>query len=116
MERLPLRLDERLARRLGCTTADLHVQADAAGSRPSIRCILPRPAREAASFVLRVHSRAGIPLAMAPVSMNFGEQEAAAGQLTILAMEGYAHLAEPERLAVEQRVWSRRAFAVASAG
>jgi hypothetical protein len=63
--------------------------------------------------MVRVHSRAGIPLATAAIDVNKGDREFKAS-LALLAMEGYAHLGPAERQAIHQRVWQRRAFATGS--
>jgi hypothetical protein len=63
---------------------------------------------------LTVHSRAGIPLASAVVSISPGDRLLESSSMALFAMEGYTHLARRERQLVERRVWSRRAFATVS--
>jgi hypothetical protein len=81
---------------------------------PKLRCLLSRPVPEQVSLVVRVHSRAGIPLASVAVEVNPGDRAFETSRVAVLAMEGYAHLNRAERQAVERRVWSRRAFATGS--
>jgi hypothetical protein len=74
---------------------------------------LPGTATAKVSLTVRVHSRAGIPLAYASVEVNPGDR-AFEAPLVLLAMEGYSHLGRRAREDVERRVWSRRAFATGS--
>jgi hypothetical protein len=112
-ERLPWRVEGRLARALG-GAADLEICPPAPGALPSVRCVLPRAVERKVSLTLRVHSRAGIPLAHASVEVQPGDSGFQTS-LALLAMEGYTHLSQRAREAVERRVWSRRAYATASA-
>ena len=111
-ERLPWRVDGRLASVLG-DSADLRVCAYGPDALPGVRCVLPRPATTNVSLLVRVHSRAGIPLACATVGVNAGDCGFET-PMTLLAMEGYTHLSPRARRDVERRVWSRRAFATGS--
>ena len=110
-EQLSFRVEGRLARLLGLKTGDVEAVPVGPDALPSLRCLLPGPVGADVSFVLRVHSRAGIPLASAAIALKAGARSFDAAPLTILAMEGYAHLNPAERHEVEARVWSRRAFA-----
>ena len=112
-ERLPWRVDGRLVRTLG-VLGDLEICPQEAGILPRVRCALPRPVTAKVSLTVRVHSRAGIPLAYASVDVNPGDR-AFEAPLALLAMEGYVHLGRRARQDVERRVWSRRAFATGSA-
>jgi len=114
-ERLPLRVEGRLASLLGMKAGDLQVCPGDPDELPTLRLALPRPVTVKVSLVVRVHSRSGIPLASAAIEMNPGDQAFETPRLTVLAMEGYAHLSRAERQLVERRVWSRRAFATGSA-
>jgi hypothetical protein len=114
VERLPFRADSRVARLLGIRTGNLEVCPQGPERLPNLRCVLARPVTEKVSLVLRVHSRAGIPLASASIDVNPGDQAFEAPALEVLAMEGYSHLGRAERAAIERRVWSRRAFATGS--
>jgi hypothetical protein len=114
IERLPLRLEGRLARILGTEADKVEVIHGTPGELPNLRCVLPRAANASISLVLRVHSAAGIPLVAGSVDVEPGDAEFNTAQLAVLAMEGYAHLTAADRHAVEARVWSRRAFATAS--
>jgi hypothetical protein len=111
-ERLQWRVEGRLARVLG-GPADLEICPHAPGARPTVRCTLPKAVERKVSFTVRVHSRAGIPLAHASVDVQPGDSGFQT-PLTLLAMEGYTHLGQRARDAVERRVWSRRAYATAS--
>ncbi len=111
-ERIPWRVDGRLTRVLG-DLADLEVCAHGPDALPGVRCVLPRRATTKVSVLVRVHSRAGIPLASATVDLDVGDSEFET-PLTLLAMEGYTHLSRRARREVERRVWSRRAFATGS--
>jgi hypothetical protein len=114
MERLPWRVEGRLALALGMPPGDLEICPKDTGELPSLRCVLSRPATTKVSMLLRVHSRAGIPLAHATIVVNPGDRGFET-PLAVLAMEGYAHLGREERLAIERRVWLRRSFATGSA-
>jgi len=114
IERLPFRVDSRAAQALGIGTGNLEVRPQGPGRLPALRCVLPRPATERVSLVLRVHSRMGIPFATASIEVQPGDQAFEALALTVLAMEGYSHLGRAERAEIERRVWSRRAFATGS--
>jgi hypothetical protein len=94
---------------------DLEVCLSDPEELPTLRCVLPRAVSAKVSMVLRVHSLAGIPLASAAIDMNPGDQAFQTPRLSVLAMEGYAHLSRAERWIVERRVWSRCAFATGSA-
>jgi len=113
-ERLPLKLDSRLTAVLGTSTGELELHVESPAALPYARFVLPRPVPRNLSLVLRVHSAAGIPLASATIAVNSGEHTFDIRNLTLMAMEGYAHLDAAERHAVVQRVWSRRAFATGS--
>jgi hypothetical protein len=67
------------------------------------------------SIVVRVHARTGVPLAVSSVRLTRGDRAFETPPVTMLAMEGYAHLKPADRRLVEDRVWSRRAYATASA-
>jgi hypothetical protein len=112
MERLPWRVEGRLARALG-GPAHLEVCSQAPGTLPIVRCVLGRPVMTKVSLTVRVHSRAGIPLAHASVDVNPGDSGFQT-TLALLAMEGYSHLGRRAREDVERRVWSRRAYASGS--
>jgi hypothetical protein len=114
MERLPFRVESRLAGILGLEEGHLQL-LDSHGSAPALRCQWERPASDDASFVLRVHAGSGVPLASSPVKVARGESAFEARELAFVAMEGYSHLNPIERRQVEDRVWSRRAYATASA-
>jgi len=113
-ERLPWRVDRQLARTIGDQPATLEVcPADPQDDLPRLRCVFSQPATEKVGVIVRVHSRAGIPLATAAVDVKPGDREFKA-PLVLLAMEGYAHISQAERQAIHQRVWQRRAFATGS--
>jgi hypothetical protein len=113
IERLPWQGDRRVMSSLGILS-DLEVCPSPTDAVPHVRGVLAAPLAAKASLVVRVHSRAGIPLASASVDLKPGDREFEAG-LTLLAMEGYAHLSRRARQEVERRVWSRRAYATGSA-
>ena len=114
IEKLPWRVDSHLARALGPQQPTLEVcPIDAEASLPSLRCVFAHPAADNVSVVVRVHSRAGIPLATAAIDVSKGDREFKASPV-LLAMEGYAHIGPAERQAIHQRVWQRRAFATGS--
>jgi len=112
---LPFRVEGRLARVLGVHDARLAVIEGSAGSLPTLECPLPSPMQNDVTLVVRVHAANGIPLAAAAVALRSGDRMLHARDLTLLAMEGYGHLAPADRRAVESRVWSRRAYATATA-
>jgi len=114
MEQMPFRVEGALARVLGMPAEGLFVVLGEPGELPSLRCVLQRPVTTDVSMVLRVHARTGIPLASLSVDMSRGDQVFETRGLTLLAMEGYSHLAAADRQAVESRVWSRRAYVTAS--
>ncbi len=114
LERLPLRVEGRLARLLVMEQRELSVLQGGAGELPDLRGVLAHSAPDAVSLVLRVHARNGIPLAQATVDVARGEQAFMTQGLTLFAMEGYSHLPDADRRMVEGRVWSRRAYATAS--
>ena len=114
IEQLPWRVDRHLARAIGPQRPTLEVCPTAPDADlPSLRCVFAQPAADKVSVVVRVHSRAGIPLATASIDVNKGDREFKA-PLALLAMEGYAHIGAAERQAIHQRVWQRRAFATGS--
>src|SRR5262245_34080324 len=112
-ERLPLRVEGRLARTLAVPN-HLEVCADTKATLPKVRGVRTVPARTKVSLVLRIHSASGIPLAHASVDLQPGDRSFET-PVAALAMEGYRHLSPAARRGVESRVWSRRAFASASA-
>ena len=112
IERLPWRVDAGLVQALDAP-GHLEIGVQTPDDRPTLRCVLPRPSPSRVSLTIRVHSRAGIPLAHASVQLNPGDREFEA-TLTLLAMEGYTHLSPRARRTVVQRVWSRRAYATGS--
>lgn len=115
IELLPFRVENRLATLLGTREADLTVVQEAAAVLPKLRCVLRQPAASDVSILLRVHTRSGIPLAVSSIDVSRGGQVFETPGVTLLAMEGYAHLAPAARHSVEARIWSRRAYATASA-
>ena len=115
MDSLPFRAQGRAAVVLGLEAGELELRSSAPDSLPTLRCVLPRPAGEKLSLVLRVHTHAGIPVAAVSIDVNPGDREFETAPPAVLAMEGYAHLGRAERLAIERRVWDRRAFATGSA-
>ena len=112
IERLPWRVDAQLVRALDAP-GHLEIEVRSPDACPTLRCVLARPAPSRVSLTIRVHSRAGIPLAHASVQVNPGDRQFEA-PLTLLAMEGYTHLSPRARHGVVQRVWSRRAYATGS--
>jgi hypothetical protein len=114
MEPLPLRVEGRLARVLGMESGNLSVAPGDPGDLPNLRCVLRHPVTTSLSLVLRIHARSGIPLAYSSVDVSQGDHAFETRGLTLVAMEGYSHLAPAERQIVEGRVWSRRAYATAS--
>ncbi len=110
-EQLPWRVERRLVD-LGMP-AHLEVCPQPSGNLPNVRCVLPKPATGPLSLVLRVHSRAGIPLAQAFIDLKPGDRSFET-PLALMSMEGYRHLSQRARQDVERRVWSRRAFATGS--
>jgi hypothetical protein len=114
MQTLPWRAEPSLAKRLNATGGELGFRYKQAGDLPTLFCALPRPASERVALVFRVHSRAGIPLAVAEAEVSPGESAFESSQVALLAMEGYSHVGQAERHRIETRVWSRRSFATAS--
>jgi hypothetical protein len=115
METLPWRSEPRLAKKLNATGGELKLRFETAGVLPTLLCALPRPASQRINLVLRVHSRAGIPLAIATAELTPGASTFESTPVAVLAMEGFAHVSPMVRQRIEARVWSRRAYAVASA-
>jgi hypothetical protein len=111
IERLPWRVERSLARLLELPD---YVEVSRTPERSSLRCVLARPSTVTISLVLRVHSQSGIPLASASVAVRPGDSSFEA-PVALIAMEGYTHLSPRARHEVENRVWSRSAYAVASA-
>ena len=109
-ERLPLRVGDALDALMGPGAASAELVVGSPDGLPACTCALPRPAQAGASLRVSVRSNAGIPLATAVVDLRAGDRAIVTPPLTLLAMEGYAHLKPADRLAVQQRVWSRRAF------
>jgi len=109
-ERLPWRLERPLALE---TPGYLEV-VSGLEVLPRLRCSLTSPARSNLSFVVRILSRSGIPLAHASVALRSGDCSFDT-PVALIAMEGYRHLSQRARHDVESRVWSRRAYAIASA-
>jgi hypothetical protein len=114
IEQLPWRVDRYLARAIGPQPSTLEVcPIDPEALLPSLRCVFVQPATATVSVMVRVHSRAGIPLATAAIDVNKGDREFKVS-LALLAMEGYAHIGPAERQAIHHRVWQRRAYATGS--
>ena len=111
LDRLPLRIEGPLARILGAAAGEVTVLPRGAGTCPALRGELARSAPEHLSLVLRVHAPNGVPLAAIAADVAAGARTFETEAVRMLAMEGYSHLAETERRAVEDRVWSRRAYA-----
>lgn len=111
MDLLPFQIEPGIRRVLGTDVPVLSVLAGPAGASPRLRGQLPRPASGPAFFVIRVHTRTGIPVATVPVHVSRGDRAFETDGLTFLAMEGYAHLSRADSIAVKDRVWSRRAYA-----
>jgi hypothetical protein len=112
-DRLPWRVDTRLAAALGGDSGEIQVRLDEQDQGLTLRGVLPRPAVARVSLILRIHSSAGIPLASASISLSPGDRSFEA-PIAFLAMEGYSHFAREKREAIERRVWLRRAFASAA--
>ena len=115
IERLPLRLDGSLQTVFGVDGATIELRFPAGDGLPTLRCDLPRAVRSAVSVILRVHSRAGIPLAWAAATIDAGARSFDTPPVRLLAMEGYAHLKDPQRRGVERRVLARRSYVAATA-
>ena len=99
---------------LGTHAGALSVVQRESGGLPRLRCELQEPVKTSISLVVRVHALNGIPVAYSPVEMSQGDRIFETHDLTLFAMEGYSHLPPAERQIVERRVWSRRAYAIAS--
>ena len=113
-EQLPWRVDRQLARAIGGEPRTLEVcPIDIPDDLPPVRYVFAQPAVSKVSIVVRVHSRAGIPLATAAVEVAAGDRGFRT-PLALLAMEGYAHVGAAERQAIYRRVWLRRAYATGS--
>jgi hypothetical protein len=112
VERLPWRDRCDFVRTLG-VLGDLEIHSQTDRLLPDVRCTLASPMTKNAAVTIRVHSRAGIPLAYASVDIHAGDTVLHA-PILLLAMEGYAHLGDRARAEVERRVWSRRAYATGS--
>jgi hypothetical protein len=112
-EQLPWRVDRHLVRAIGPQQPTLEVCPIESNALPSLRCVFAQPAAASVSVTVRIHSRAGIPLAAAAIDVNKGDREFTA-PVAFLAMEGYAHLDAAERQAIQKRVWQRRAYATGS--
>jgi len=109
-ERLPWRIERHL-------TLDVPSHLEVSSGQdtlPRLRCSLTSPASKNVSFVVRIHSRSGIPLAQASVDLRPGDCSFDT-PIALIAMEGYGHLSRRARHDVESRVWSRRAYAIGSA-
>jgi hypothetical protein len=114
MAQLPFRMSLQLERALGTARPVLSVlQPDPLGP-PRLKGVLARRVAADVSFVLKVQSGNGIPLATASVDMARGDLSFETNDLVFLGMEGYAHLAPAARQSVEDRVWSRRASVIGS--
>lgn len=114
IEPLPLRLEGEVRTILGVDHATIELRFPADEGLPVLRCDLPGPSASAVSLMLRVHSRAGIPLAWATADLGRGDRYFETPPVTLLAMEGYAYLKEHLRRRVERRVLARRAYATAT--
>ena len=114
IERLPLRLDGGLQTVFGVDGVTIELRFPAGDGLPTLRCDLPRAVPSAVSLMLRVHSRAGIPLAWVAATLDPGARSFATAPVTLFAMEGYAHLKHPQRRGVERRVLARRSYVAAT--
>jgi hypothetical protein len=115
LEQIPFRVEKRLAGLLGIQEGQLSIVQGQPGDLPALRCELTEPVETDLSLVIRVHARTGVPLAVSAVSIARGDRAFETKSLTMLAMEGYSHLRPVDRHGVEGRVWSRRAYATATA-
>jgi hypothetical protein len=115
MTQLPFRVESRLASLLGGQTGDIAIVQNEPGPLPRLRCQLAGPAAADVTLLVRVHTTSGIPVAYSRVDVARGARAFETENLTLFAMEGYSHLAPADRQNVEARVWSRRAYATASA-
>jgi hypothetical protein len=108
MTLLPFRVDPGIRQALGTDIATLAVLP---GPAPRLRGELPRPAMAASSFLIRIHTRNGIPVASVPVHVSRGDRVFETAALSFAGMEGYGHLPRAEARCIEARVWARRAYA-----
>jgi len=109
MRVFPLRLASSAAQWAGSARL-VEFDVQACLETAALRGKLPAPANTEASLLITAHASNGVPLARTSVTVAAGAAEFSADHWTFVGMEGYAHLPETERWAVEQRVWSRRAF------
>jgi hypothetical protein len=111
-DRLAWRVERALARVIGSPT-DLELAENGDAALPLVRGFLPQAATRPITLTVKILSNAGIPLARAAVRLEAGDR-AFETPVTLLSMEGYAHLSDRARKDVERRVWSRRAYATGS--
>ena len=76
----------------------LHGELGAATTRPLL-------------LVLRIHNRAGIPIAEGQGVLGSGQREFTISDLRPLGIEAYSHYKEEQRAQIGQRIWSRSAYA-----
>ena len=80
------------------------------GGLPWLSGELGQAAPACLKLILRVHNRAGIPIAEAHSQIEPGQQQITFTDLHALGIEAYAHKTEAERAEIAQRIWSRRAY------
>lgn len=107
---IPVRVDAALSGVLAGRSSEAQVDPDPPAATPAFLYELARPTAAPVQLRVTLKSRAGIPLATSLVHVATGAQAVSVPTLTLLAMEGYAHLTLADRQAIERRVWSRAAF------
>lgn len=73
---------------------------------------LDTPASEPLRLVLRIYNQSGIPIIEGQSDIAAGDRQMVFQELYALGIEAYAHAREAERIAVAQRVWSRRRYGI----
>jgi hypothetical protein len=107
---IPVRVDAALSGVLAGRSGEAQVAPGPSAQTPAVLYELAGPIPVPVHVRVTLKSRAGIPLASSVVAVAAGDRAVAVPALTLLAMEGYAHLAQADREIIERRVWSRAAF------
>jgi hypothetical protein len=113
MMSLPIRATNNTQQHGACSISVLNIDDEQhTAGIPWLHGELDTPASEPLRLVLRIYNQTGIPIIEGQSNIAAGDQQIVFQELYALGIEAYAHTREAERVAVAQRVWSRRRYGI----
>jgi hypothetical protein len=110
---LPIRAINNAQRSGAFSISVLHIDDEQhTAGIPWLHGDLDTPASEPLRLVLRIYNQSGIPIIEGQSNVATGDQQVIFQELYALGIEAYAHAREVERVAVAQRIWSRRRYGI----